>query len=139
MGHPYDVEHASALHVEWCRALLERTGLTTTHQTGPQMKAVMHELRASLEPRAVLAIANALPALERGIFLEGWTLDTPPDPPESPAAFHARIYERVKGHHSPPASIAADVFWLWRRELPPERAEVIRRNLPPALAPLWRD
>ena len=78
MGHPYDVEHATRLHVEWCQALMRRAELTTTHQAGPQMRAVMLELRASLEPAAVLVIANALPALERGIFLEGWSLDYTP-------------------------------------------------------------
>ncbi len=137
MGHPYDVEHASRMHIEWCQALIERTGLTTTHQTGPQMRAVMLELRASLEPEAVLVVANALPALERGIFLEGWSLDDTPDPPVSAAEFYDRVYERVKGHHSPPETIAADVFWLWTEKLGAREAEAIRGVLPEALTPLW--
>lgn len=137
MGHPYDVEHATRLHVEWCVALIERTGLITTNQTEPQMRAVMHELRRSLPPAAVLEIANALPALERGIFLEGWSLDYAPDPPADPDQFYERVYERVKGHHTPPRSIAADVFWLWSRKLPARQAEAIRENLPAVLEPLW--
>ena len=137
MGHPYDVEHATDLHVEWCRALLPRTGLTTTHQTGPQMRAVMLELRGCLEPEAVLVIANALPALERGIFLEGWSLDHTPDPPRSAADFYARVFKRVQAHHAPPPSIAADVFWLWSEKLTARNAESIRRRLPAVLAPLW--
>ena len=137
MGHPHDVEHATRLHVEWCQALIRRAGLTTTHQAGPQMRAVMLELRASLEPAAVLVIANALPALERGIFLDGWSLDYRPDPPRSAAEFHDRIYQRVKGHHTPPESIAADVFWLWDEKLGAREAEAIAGVLPEPLASLW--
>src|SRR5215210_3778369 len=108
MGHPYDIEHATEMHIEWCLALLPRTGLTTTHQAGPQMRAVMLELRGCLEPDAVLVIANALPTLERGIFLEGWSLHYRPDPPRSADEFYERILNRVHAHHAPPESIAAD-------------------------------
>lgn len=137
MGHPYDVEHATEMHVEWCQALLPRTGLTTTHQTGPQMRAVMLELRACLEPDAVLVVADALPTLERGIFLEGWTLDYTPNPPATAVEFYDRVYQRVKQHHSPPISIAADVLWLWNEKLSATKAAAIRRELPPVLAALW--
>jgi len=113
VGHPYDVEHATRLHVEWCVALIERTGLITTNQTEPQMRAVMHELRRSL------------------------SLDYAPDPSADPDQFYERVYERVKGHHTPPRSIAADVFWLWSRKLPARQAEAIRENLPAVLEPLW--
>ena len=57
MGHPYDVENATRLHVEWCRDLIDRTGLTTTNQTEPLMRAVMFELRRSIAPGAVIAMA----------------------------------------------------------------------------------
>jgi len=137
LGHPYDVEHATRLHVEWCVALIERTGLATTNQTEPQMRAVMLELRASLEPAAVLRIANALPALERGIFLDGWSLDYTPDPPVDADDFYRRVYRRVMGHHTPPESIAADIFWLWNEKLPAKQANAIRQSLPAALAGLW--
>ena len=70
MAHPYDVEHASNLHVEWCRDLAERMDVRTTHQSGPQMRAVMLELRRSLPASHVVEIANQFPALERGIFLQ---------------------------------------------------------------------
>ena len=96
MGHPFDVEHATRLHVEWSVALAERAGLTTTHQAAPQMRAVMMELRDSLAPEAVLTVANALPALERGIFLEGWSLDYTPRPPASAASCAAASMPRAK-------------------------------------------
>ncbi|MDV2968350.1 DUF2267 domain-containing protein [Nitratireductor aquimarinus] len=139
MGHPYDVEHATRLHVEWCRDLIDRTGLTTTNQTEPLMRAVMLELRRSIAPSAVIEIANALPALERGILLADWTLEYEPEPPSSAEVFHRRVYERVKAHHSPPESLTADVFWLWVQKLYAKKAKAVRKNLPTALLDLWPD
>lgn len=137
MGHPVDIERASQMHIEWCVDLAKRAGLVTTHQAAPQMRAVMMELRAALEPHAVLAIANVLPALERGIFLEGWTLDHALREVPDEQTFFERVYERVKSHHSPPRSIISDVFWLLQAKLGPEKANVIREQLPSALVGAW--
>lgn len=137
MGHPLDVERATQMHVEWCQALIERTGQTTTNQTEPQMRAVMLELRDSLEPERVLGIANALPALERGIFLDGWSLGKSLKTASDPDSFFDRVYQRVKNHHSPPPTLVADVFWLWNEKLEPAKARKIYENLPIALRPLW--
>lgn len=139
MGHPYDVEHATRLHVEWCLDLIDRTGLTTTNQAEPLMRAVMLELRRSIAPSAIIEIANALPALERGILLAEWSLEYESDPPPSAGDFHRRVYEKVKGHHSPPESLTSDVFWLWAQKLPSNKAEAVRNNLPAALVSLWPD
>ena len=139
MAHPLDVERASEMHVEWCRALAARMDVATTHQSGPQMRAVMHELRSVLSPECVLNVANALPALERGIFLEGWSLDAGPVALPDSETFANRVYERVKAHHFRVPSLVGDVFWLWQAKLPEKNAKTIRSCLPPALAPLWPD
>jgi uncharacterized protein (DUF2267 family) len=136
MGHPYDIERATDLHTEWCQSLMARSGLGTTHRAGPQMRAVMLELRDSLEPRSVIAIANVLPALERRIFLGGWSLDYTPRAVPDADAFAARVYERVKGHHEPLDTLVSDVFWVLNEKLGSEAA-VIANHLPPALKPLW--
>jgi uncharacterized protein (DUF2267 family) len=137
LGHPIDIERATEMHVEWCVDLAKRAGLVTTHQAGPQMRAVMLELRDSLEPDAVLAIANVLPALERGIFLENWSLDRVPRPIPDPNTFFRRVYDRVKDHHTPPDTIVSDVFALWQSKLGPAKARIIRAQLPDALAGCW--
>ena len=79
MGHRYDVERATELHMEWCRALMQRADLGTSHRAAPQMRAVMHELRAALEPSAVLAIANALEGMSRADALSGGEVDSHQD------------------------------------------------------------
>lgn len=137
MAHPYDVERASGLHMEWCRDLAERMGVRTTHQSAPQMRAVMHELRCSLSDACVLDVANALPALERGIFLEGWCLGELKHKISDADDFRNRVYQRVRAHHFYVPSLVSDVFWLWSQKLEPHRAERIRTCLPNALLPLW--
>lgn len=137
MGHPLDVERASEMHMEWCKDLADRMGVVTTHQSCPQMRAVMHELRSSIPPVAVLRIANALPALERGIFLEGWSLDDEPRDVTDAEEFSDRVYDRVKGHHARVPSLVQDVFWLLNEKLGRSGAATIRECLPAALKPLW--
>ena len=137
MAHPYDVEHASRLHVEWCKSLAERMDVRTTHQSGPQMRAVMHELRRSLAAEKVVAIANQLPALERGILLQDWRLDEGPVPLDSAAQFRDRVHDRVKAHHFRVESLVEDVFWLWNEKLQSSNADTIQASLPEVLQPLW--
>lgn len=137
MAHPYDVEHASNLHVEWCRDLAERMDVRTTHQSGPQMRAVMLELRRSLGAEQVVAVANQFPALERGIFLQDWRLDEGPVSLPDADTFRERIFERVKAHHFRVPSLVEDVFWLWNAKLEPGKASAIANALPEVLKPLW--
>lgn len=137
MAHPYDVERATDLHVEWCRDLAQRMDIRTTHQSGPQMRAVMHELRRSLAPKDVIEVANQFPALERGIFLQDWKLDEGPVDLHHADAFKDRVYERVKDHHFRVDSLVEDVFWLWAQKLEPTRANKVAAALPKCLKPLW--
>ena len=138
MAHPYDVERASDLHIEWCRDLAARMDVRTTHQSGPQMRAVMHELRRVLAPDHVLEVANQLPALERGIFLDGWSLKEKPQPVGSIEEFSERVYQRVKAHHFRVPTLVSDVFWLWNLKLGPEKSARIYRCLQEPLDDLWR-
>ena len=137
MAHPYDVEHASRLHVEWCRDLATRMDVRTTHQSGPQMRAVMHELRRSLSNEGVIVIANQFPALERGIFLQDWRLDEGPVDLPDADTFRERVYELVKAHHFRVPSLVEDVFWLWNEKLEADKAARIAASLPYALKSLW--
>ncbi|MGZ3171765.1 MAG: DUF2267 domain-containing protein [Croceibacterium sp.] len=136
MAHPFDVERASELHIEWCQDLARRLALTTTHQSGPQMQAVMRELRRLLTPQCVVQVANAFPALERGIFLEGWDLGEEVVGVDSAREFKDRVYTRVAGHHARIEDLVEQVFALWHDRLG-VRSEAIRKCLPPPLAELW--
>lgn len=109
----------------------------TTHQSCPQMRAVMLELRRSLDATHVVEIANQFPALERGIFLQDWRLDEGPIDLPDADTFKDRVYERVKAHHFRVQSLVEDVFWLWSEKLEPSRAAKIAAALPDCLRELW--
>jgi uncharacterized protein (DUF2267 family) len=136
MAHPLDVENASELHIEWCLELAQLLGVNTTHQSGPQMRAVMHEVRSCMDHRCVLLFANALPALERGIFLEGWSLDEPVRRLADAGEFRERVYRRVSGHHARIDDLVEIVFGFWHDKLGGKSAQ-IRNCLPAPLRSLW--
>ncbi|WP_428407829.1 DUF2267 domain-containing protein [Hyphococcus sp.] len=137
MTQPYDVEFASEQYQKWLVALKEKAMLATLNQAQAMMRAVMEELRDSVSDEDALAIANALPALARGIMLEGWALGAPKHSVASPEDFHRRLCGNLKEHHAPPEDLAEAVFAVWRETLPPQKVRAINENLPAALRPLW--
>jgi uncharacterized protein (DUF2267 family) len=137
MTQPYDVEFASQQYQSWLAALKERASLVTHNQSQAMMRAVMHELRRSLDTRSILAIANALPVLPRGIFIDGWSADDVPEPVASAEAFLARVTKALESHHTPPETIVEDVFAVWSENLGKREREEIGGALPEALRPLW--
>jgi uncharacterized protein (DUF2267 family) len=137
MTQPYDVEFASQQYQAWLSALKAKAALVTHNQSQAMMRAVMHELRRSLDMRSVLTIANALPALPRGIFIEGWSADDVPESPATAEAFQARVAKALESHHTPPETIVEDVFAVWAENLDKQERAAIAGALPTALRPLW--
>ena len=137
MTQPYDVEFASEQYQKWLIALRDEAMLATLNQAQAMMRAVMEELRDSVSDGDALAIANALPALARGIMLEGWVLGLPKKSVASPEDFHRRLCANLKEHHAPPEDLAEAVFAVWREALSPEKARALYERLPAALRPLW--
>ena len=137
MTQPHDVEFASEQYQKWLVALKEAAMLATLNQSQAMMRAVMEELRDSVSDEDALVIANALPALARGVMLEGWTLGAGKHNVASRAEFYDRLVSRLEPHQPPPEDIAEAVFSVWRRELPPHKANLVVEKLPAALRPLW--
>jgi uncharacterized protein (DUF2267 family) len=96
MTRPYDVEHATKQYQDRLAALKDEASLLTHNQSQAMMRAVMHQLRRSLTSEHVLRIANALPALPRGILLQGWPLDERCDA----AAAAEEFYQSVCDHEA---------------------------------------
>lgn len=137
MTQPYDVEFASGQYQKWLVALKDQAMLATLNQAQAMMRAVMHELRDSVADEDALEIANALPALARGIMLEGWRLGGPKHEAVSADAFHRRLVARLGAHQPPPDDLAKAAFAVWREALPPKAARTVAAKLPAALKPLW--
>lgn len=136
MTQPRDVLYASQLYQDWLTALVDKAGLATHNQAQAMMRAVLVELRRSMAPQAVLAFANALPPLPRGIFIEGWTLGEAHAMPESEAAFFDAVAARLAPHHIPPRSLTRAVLAVLDQGLEPDSAAAVYRLLPDVLKPL---
>ena len=139
MTQPLDVERATELYRDWLTALKAEANLQTHNQSQAMMRAVMHRLRKALAPEQVLQVANALPALPRDIFIEGWSIDEIRESADTADAVFRDVHHMLRLHHAPPQTIVRDVFAVWRRFLAPGSARTIRSCLPPALTPLWPD
>ncbi|WP_375201191.1 DUF2267 domain-containing protein [Hyphococcus sp.] len=137
MTQPHDVEFASEQYQKWLVALKDEAMLATLNQAQAMMRGVMEELRDSVSDEDALAIANTLPALARGIMLEGWRLGGEKHVIASPDHFHRRLVSRLEPHQPPPDGLAAAVFAVWRKALPPEKARAVLERLPAALRSLW--
>jgi uncharacterized protein (DUF2267 family) len=137
MTQPYDVEFASEQYQKWLVALKDEALLATLNQAQAMMRAVMQELRDSVTDEDALAIANALPALARGVMLEGWALGAPKNAIASPEDFHRRLVSRLEPHQPPPDGLAEAVFAVLRKQLAPEQAKTVVDRLPAALRLFW--
>jgi uncharacterized protein (DUF2267 family) len=136
MTQPYDVVHASKLFQDWLAALKDRALLQTHNQSQAMFRAVLHQMRRHMTTAQVLAFADALPPLPRGIFLEGWR-PASPVPLASPREFSAEVVQSLSAHHSPPNSIVSDVFGVLAERSEPQNAQLMRQHLPEALRSLW--
>ncbi len=136
MTQPYEVLQASRLFQEWLTALKERAMLQTHNQSQAMFRAVLHELRRHMSAAQVLAFADALPPLPRGIFIEGWRVGEAA-PLASAEDFLKAVVARLAPHHAPPDTIVADVFAVLAERSEPFNAATMREQLPGPLKPLW--
>jgi len=84
----------------------------------------------------VVAFADALPPLPRGIFIEGWR----PADPLSVSSASDLLREVVKDlapHHVPPDSIVADVFAVLQKHSDPMTVKSMKEQIPERLRTLW--
>ena len=136
MTQPYDVLNASVQFQGWLTALKAQAMLQTHNQSQAMFRSVIHEIRRHMTSSQVLAFADALPPLPRGIFLEGWR-PADPVPGTSPEELLAEVVKSLSPHHSPPDSIVADVFAVLSERSERHKARAMQAQLPEALRPLW--
>ncbi len=109
MTQPYNVLCASKLFQQWLTALKDRAILQTHNQSQAIFRSVFHCLRRHMTIEQVLAFADALPPLPRGIFIAGWR-PSDPAPLRSASEFLQEIMNDLAPHVIPPETIVADVF-----------------------------
>jgi uncharacterized protein (DUF2267 family) len=136
MTQPRDVLHASELFQAMLAAIKARATLQTHNQSQAMFRAVMLAIRRHMSTEQVLTFADALPALPRGIFIEGWR-PAEPAPLLSAHDLTRSVTDDLASHHVPPDTIVADVLAVLAEGAEPAIAKTMRDQLPAVLKPLW--
>jgi uncharacterized protein (DUF2267 family) len=137
MTQPAEILYASEQYQKWLTALKDQAMLATHNQSQAMMRAVMHVLRRYLSTEKVMKIANALPPLPRGIFIEGWHPKDTHMEFSSISEFTNAVANNLSPHQVPPQSIVTDVFKVLADHSERANAEVLRDSLPHKLKPYW--
>ncbi len=132
---PLDVTNATEQLEQWVLELQARAMLGSVNQSFPMLRAVLQEIRDRLPLEDALRLADALPALARGVMLEGWRPGAP-NPAGRP--FLEAVRARVAGHHAPPDTIVDDVLAVLAHRVYPQYLAVLTERLPAELRPAWR-
>ncbi|EJN04834.1 DUF2267 domain-containing protein [Phyllobacterium sp. YR531] len=136
MTQPQEIVHASRQFQDWLSALKTRAMFATHNQSFASMRSVMHRLRRYMNTDQVLAFADALPPLPRGLFIEGWR-PCPALDLVSEQQLAREVYDDLTAHHSPPDTIVRDVLTIMAKQLDAHNAKIAGEQLPPVLQPLW--
>jgi uncharacterized protein (DUF2267 family) len=133
---PLDVTNATEQLETWVTELQARAMLGSVNQSFPMLRAVLQEVRDRVTVDDALRLADALPALVRGVMLEKWH----PQPPDPGAGrpFLEAVKARVAGHHAPPDSIVDDVLAVLARHVYQQYLPVLTARLPSELRAAWR-
>jgi uncharacterized protein (DUF2267 family) len=132
---PLDVTNATEEMEAWVLELQRRALLGSVNQSFPMLRAVLHEIRDRVPLDDALRLADALPALVRGVMLERWHPLA-----RNPAAdrpFLEAVKGRVAGHHAPPDSIVDDVLAVLAHRVYPQYLPVLTERLPGELRAAW--
>jgi uncharacterized protein (DUF2267 family) len=133
---PLDVTSATEQMETWVAELQARAMLGSVNQSFPMLRAVLQEVRDRVTVDDALRLADALPALVRGVMLEAWH----PQEPNSGAGrpFLEAVKARLAGHHAPPDSIVEDVLAVLVQHIYPQYLQVLTARLPSELRAAWR-
>jgi len=122
----------------WVDDLTRRLGWHDRKLAYNGLKATLHALRDHLDVEAAATLAQALPALLRGDFFDGWR------PGDKPLALSSREEFLDRVHEGMHRNIAVDselvvraVFALLQERLAESDAEEIKATAPSLLRGLW--
>jgi uncharacterized protein (DUF2267 family) len=130
-----EIDGASELFLEWIAELKDRSRLQSNEEGLAAFCSVIQCLRQCMTTAQVLSFADALPPLQRGIFIGGWR-----PAHELPSGAATTFLHDVIEHLSPqqvPDTIVADVFALLAARAGPDKSHLMQAQLPDSLRNLW--
>jgi uncharacterized protein (DUF2267 family) len=137
MPMPWSYRHATK---DW-RAFLadaqERLGTPTDNTTYTAVQGVLIAFRRRLTPRQAAAFAQALPAVLRALFFDGWNPDDPPRPFASRAEMAAEARALRPHHNLTPDHAIEAVAWALRRHVHQDDLDRVLATLPEGAIDFW--
>jgi uncharacterized protein (DUF2267 family) len=102
------------------------------------LRATFHALRDRLPPQTALHLADQLPLLLRGVFVEGWSLSDKPSGEHSAAAFVRHVSQELppKAPADGEAVVRA-VFQTMRTQMDVGEIDKVLAHLPRPIRELW--
>lgn len=134
---PADIQFASKQFDRMLGELKNRAFLNTHNQSFAMLRAVLHELRDHLTVEQTAVFGDALPALVRGIFYQGWHPACDPPRLPSPNAFTQAVIRRLAPHHVPPESIVTDVFTVLAQHIDDTVLDKALDRCPEGIRAIW--
>jgi uncharacterized protein (DUF2267 family) len=122
---------------EWLKAIQHELGAADRHEAYLALRAVLHALRDRLPPHEVLHLGAQLPMLVRGIFYEGWRLESGPGLARTRGEFLGAVVVEAGGANLGPEHAARAVFKVLRDRISAGEIDDVRSALPAGVRELW--
>jgi uncharacterized protein (DUF2267 family) len=136
---PQDYQNASRDFDRFMDDLLEISMLPTHHSAYAVLRAVLHVFRGHLTVAQALRFADALPAVLRAIFVEGWQPRDDPPPFPHPEILLAELRAYRPDHTLVGETSVGDVARALRRHVPAGDLKRALNALPPQAQRYWLD
>lgn len=122
----------------WLKTVNEKLGWGDRRLAYHALRSTLQTLRDRVPPDLAANLAAHLPMLVRGIYYEGWTPSSTPQPLRTQEAFLAAVESRY-GHAEPVAfdELARAVFATLNDNVPAPQVEKVRTALGEELRALW--
>jgi uncharacterized protein (DUF2267 family) len=135
---PLQYAHAGEIFDRFLVAAMESSGLTTRHQAFTMTEAVLRVFRRRLDVAQALSFADALPAVLRALFVEGWRHDEPRAAFIDRAAMTAEVRALRRHHNLSPDTAISDVARALRAVADGQALDDALARLPEEARAFWR-
>ena len=136
--HVAALDHAVQQTNSWLKKLVEDHHFRDRHHAYSALRAVLHVLRDRLTLEQKLHLGAQLPMMVRGIYYEGWHIESKPKRDRNVDEFAASVGKQLPPNFPrDPVGTSKAVFDVLWQELDPGETAKIIDSMPLALRSMW--
>lgn len=132
-----DYQHAAENFDRFLLAAIENAGLTTRNQAYTMVQAVFQVFRRRLTVTDAITFANALPPLQRALFVADWDTSEPQLPFGDREAMTLEAQSLRRHHNFSPDTCIRDVARALRQTTDEAELDRVLAALPKGAAEFW--